>query len=89
MFYVLCYVFFYCCIFRDGLNIHEELQALSTVKRFDMVMMFLARDDKKCMSFYYILCRKTFTIFLCEWKKNPPIESCKCTVVCIAINEGG
>ena len=40
----------YCCIFRDGLNVHEELKALSTVRRFDMVMMFLARDDKKCMS---------------------------------------
>ena len=48
------------------MNIHEELQALSTVKRFDMVMMFLASDDRKCMSFCYILCRKTFTIFLCE-----------------------
>lgn len=32
---------------RDKLPYDEELKAMATVKRFDMAIMFLAREDKQ------------------------------------------
>ncbi|XP_057308946.1 RNA polymerase II-associated protein 3-like [Hydractinia symbiolongicarpus] len=38
------------CYIRDKLPYEEELKAMATVKRFDMAIMFLAREDKQILT---------------------------------------
>lgn len=38
------------CYTRDKLPYDEELKAMATVKRFDMAIMFLAREDKQILT---------------------------------------